>query len=52
MDIKGNFSLQRLPWLLIGHRDISLTTGIYLDVSLTAGLYVKYTLVISFDLRC
>ena len=36
----------------IRHHDISLWSGIYHDISLTTGLYVKYTLVVSFDLRC
>ena len=31
--IKGKFNLRRLPWLLIKHTDISLTTGLYTLIS-------------------
>ena len=35
-----------------GQGYIMIYPWIYHDISLTTGLYVKYTLVVSFDLRC
>ena len=34
MNIKGNFNLQRLPWLLINHRDISRYIPDHRDIAI------------------
>ena len=34
------------------YQDIALTTGQYHDIALWLGKYVKYSIVVSFDMKC
>ena len=46
INIKGNFQSSKVTMATPNHKSVVR------DISLTTGLYVKYTLVVSFDLRC